>query len=269
MSSSQSQSWCSDRLRCPSTRAAVTAPAGGVWRAALAFFRRGAALLTGLLALLPAGCREEAVGPAEKVTPRVAFPPDALYRFTTWELDEYGAKLPGSDRQRRWVVLSTNVESLGYPDVTLVADSGEHGLATLAFRCTPEGDIYLYGYLAGLVQRLEGRTIEPRWDRIVAYSQGWAASWTVGGLDSTGTELMLGSNRDEELYFRASVNGVPTIVAGYPVVLSSRLMETVLWISEKPPGFVRVREERFPSLPRKPGTLQEVTVINVPRTAAR
>jgi len=216
------------------------------------------------LVLPPAGCREVATAPAELLPPRVFLPLNALYRYTTWELDDYGGKVPGSDHRRRWVVLSTAAVSFGYSDVTLVGDSSEQGETTLAFRFTPEGDIYQHGYVAALVQTLEGRTIEPRWDLLAAYSKGWSASWTVGVLDSAGTEAMTGSSSAEELFFTATINGVTTIVAGYPVVLSSRSMETVLWVSENPPAFVRLREERFPSLAGRPGTLREVTMMNVP-----
>jgi hypothetical protein len=264
MSNSRSQSWCSDRWYRSPTRAAVVPPFGEVRRAALGVWAVARALVPATLALLSAGCREDAMGPAENLPPRISFPPNALYRFTTWQVDEYGGKIQGSERSRRWVVLSTGAETLGYSDVTLVGDSSEHGATMLAFRFTPQGDIYQYGYLADLVQRLEGRTIAPRWDLIVTYSKGWSGAWTVGILDSGGTEKMTGSSSDEELFFTATVNGASTIVAGYPVVLSSRSMEAVLWVSENPAAFMRLREERFPPLTGRPGALREVTVINVP-----
>ena len=170
----------------------------------------------------------------------------------------------GSDRHRRWTVLSTGVSTLGYDDVTLVGDSSESGPRTIAFRFTPEGDIYQHGYLADLVQNLEGRTIAPRWDLIAAYSKGWLASWTVGILDSGGTQVMTGSSSDEELFFTVTINGISTIAAAYPVVLSSPSLEGVLWVSEVPPAFMRVREERYPPLGGRPGALREATVVNVP-----
>lgn len=215
-------------------------------------------------AILFTGCREEAAGPSDNIPPRVSLPDNALYRYTTWQLDEYGGKIQGSDGQRRWTVLSTGVTTLGYDDVTLVGDSSESGPRTIAFRFTPVGDIYQYGYLADLVQKLEGRTIAPRWDLIAAYSKGWLASWTVGILDSGGTQVMTGSSSDEELFFTVTINGVSTIAAAYPVVLSSRSLESVLWVSEVPPAFMRVREERFPPLGGRPSALREATVVNVP-----
>jgi hypothetical protein len=181
-----------------------------------------------------------------------------------WQLDRFGAKIPGSNAERRWVVRPTGADTLGYSNVTLVDDSSGRGRRTIAFRFTPGGDIYQFGYLADLVERLEGRTIEPEWNLITAYSRGWSSSWTVGALDSGATETMAGSSSEEELFFTATVNGVPTVVAGYPVVLSSRLLETVLWVSENPPAFLRLREERYPALGGRPGTLGEVTVIANP-----
>jgi hypothetical protein len=242
-----------------------------VRRAAPAVFgsalRRSALILAALLAsfaLPSAGCRDETAGPAESTPPRISLPPNALYRFTTWQLDRNGGKIPGTDRQRRWTVLSTDTSVLGYDDVTLVGDSSADEPGTIAFRFTPGGDIYQYGYLADLVQKLEGRTIARRWDLIVAYSKGWLASWTVGILDSAGAQTMTGSSSEEELFFTVTTNGVSTIAAAYPVVLTSRSMESVLWVSENPPAFIRLREERFPPLGGRPGALREATAVTLP-----
>jgi hypothetical protein len=219
------------------------------------------ALLAATLAVVSGGCREESSGPPENVPPRIAFPLNALYRFDVWQLDEYGGRIQGSERGRRWTVLSTDASTLGYDDVTLVGDSGSEGPRTVSFRFTQDGDIYQYGYLADLVQRLEGRTIAPRWDLIAAFSKGWGSSWTAGILDSAGSELMTGSSSDEVLYFTVTVNGLSTIAAAYPVVLSSRSMESVLWVSENPPAFMRLREERYPLLAGRPGALREATAV--------
>jgi hypothetical protein len=148
-----------------------------------------------------------------------------------------------------------------FTDVTLVEDSSGERAATLAFRFTPDGDIYQYGYLADLVERFEGRTIAPQWDRVAAYSNGWSSSWTVGVVDSAAGESMQGSSSLEELFFTVTVDGTPTIVAGYPIVLSSRYLESVFWVSDDPPGLLRLREERFPALGGRPGVLSEAAFI--------
>jgi len=101
-----------------------------VWRAALA-------VLATALVLPPAGCRVDATAPAGLLPPRVSPPLSALYRYTTWELDDDGGKVPGS--------ATTGADSFGYCNVTVVGDSSEQGETTLAFRFTPEGDIYQHG----------------------------------------------------------------------------------------------------------------------------
>ncbi|HEX7573130.1 MAG TPA: hypothetical protein VF514_08540 [Bacteroidota bacterium] len=200
------------------------------------------------------GCRDSATGPSpqspQTVSGLVFAPGDSLI-FDAWDLDSFGSYIVPSHRSPLWRVSAVsdkfagagNVTSITeYPDpVTFPAKSD-----TLHFQFLPSGDIYQYGFIAGVVARREGVHLVPSWDRIAALSLPTNATWTVGTVDSGGTDILRGTVTGDQGYFIAVLNGVRTVFHGYGVSLSSLDIDYSIVVSDVPPAVLLVREESTP-----------------------
>ena len=79
-------------------------------------------------------------------------------------------------------VEAAGVPAFGMADVVSVVDStladstGRWTVDTLFFHFAADGDVYQFGFVAGVVSLLEGEHIAPAWDRIAAFSAGTGIS---------------------------------------------------------------------------------------------
>ena len=136
-----------------------------------------------------------------------------------------------------------NVTSIAeYPEpVTSPAKSD-----TLHFQFLPSGDIYQYGFIAGVVARREGVHLVPSWDRIAALSLPTNGTWAVGTADPGGTDSLRGTVLGDQGYFIASLNGVRTVFHGYGVSLSSLDIDYTIVVSDVPPAVLFIQELSTP-----------------------
>lgn len=227
--------------------------------------RWGAFLIWGIL--LIAGCRDTQ-GPGtgstgEPFNFRLAR--GTTFTLTRWQLDRYGYRIMNSSMQRYWTVVDDSVWARGRSGVTVVLDSvAEMPVDTLFLRCTASGDIYQYGFLSGVTERLLGRTIPPHWDLVASFSQGMQSSWTVGTGDSLGTQTVTGQTSGSEMLFQVRVNGVSMMFPAYRVEILTDEIVCTYWISEAPSAFAYLREELFMTSDPISGQVNDLTEIHVP-----
>jgi hypothetical protein len=227
--------------------------------------RWGALFIFG--ALLIAGCRDTQ-GPdtgssGEPFNFRLAR--GTTFTLTRWQLDGYGYRIMNSDVQRYWTVVDDSVWAKGWNGVTVVLDSvaGVPG-DTLLFCCTASGDIYQYGFLSGVTERLLGRTIPSHWDLLASFSRGMQSSWTVGTGDSLGTQTVTGQTTGSDMLFEIRVNGVSTMFPAYRVEILTDEIACTYWISEAPSAFTYLREELFMTSDPIGGQVNDLTEIHGP-----
>lgn len=200
--------------------------------------------------LAAAGCRKEE-GPAGPDGPvlRLSFTRGSSFAYETWQLDQYGQRLPGSNGGRVWRVTAVGQTAFGYSDVVIIQDLRTGSSPTTIYIRTPEsGDIYQYGYCSELVRRLQRRHIPPAWDRIYAGDVVTGETWAVGVLDTLGGSILYSSREGEELLFDIVSDSVRTLVKGHLIQQFSSSFDAQLWLSDSPSAFLEIRQEVFPTL---------------------
>jgi hypothetical protein len=225
-------------------RASRSLPHAGAWASALLVVFLSQA----------GGCRDNGAGPSpgslQAVTGLVFAPGDSLV-FDTWDLDAYGSLVGTSHTNPIWRVSGVSDAFAGAGNVTSITEYPDPGAFparsdTLHFQFLPSGDIYQYGFIAGVVARREGVHLVPAWDRIAAFSLPTNATWAVGAADSGGTDVLRGTVLGDQGYFITVLNGVRTVFHGYGVSLSSLDLNYTIVVSDIPPGVLLVREESTP-----------------------
>jgi hypothetical protein len=177
-------------------------------------------------------------------------PGDSLI-FDAWVLDPYGYIISATHTGPVWRVKGVGETFAGAGSVTSIVEFPDPhtfpaNTDTLRFQFLPSGDIYQYGFIAGVVARREGVHLVPAWDRIAALSLPTNATWDVGSADSAGTDPLRGTVMGDQGYFIADLNGVRTVFHGYGVSLSSLDIEYTIVVSDVPPAVLLVREESTP-----------------------
>ncbi len=220
----------------------------------LPFTGAGAGALLFIFLLLPGGCRDSGTGPSAQASPIVAglvFASGDTLIFDAWGLDPYNYAVAASHTSPLWRVLAVSDSFAGAGSVTTVVEYPGTGTTpvkpdTLRFRFLPSGDIYQFGFIAGIVQRREGIRLVPGWDRVAAFSLPTNATWVVGTVDSAGTDTLRGTVAGDQGYFVAMLNGVRTVFHGYEVLLNSLDIDYTLVVSDVPPAFLVVQELSTP-----------------------
>lgn len=235
-----------------------------IQRAPRAVFRRGGALLF-LLALVALSCRKEE--PAGPVLPDPAvdirLEVGTRYVFNAWKLDRFGVRIPESLVERKWAVVAAGVSARGFGDVTLVVDSTVGSSAdTLLFRIPEPGDVYQFGFLAGVLKRREEGEVPGRWDRLTAFSEGVTGQWVMGTIDSAGLTTAVARSTGDQVLFTVDVGGVNLVIPGWRIVYTAGNVDGSYWVSAD--GFLRFRDERFLSPAEINGDLLEITSIERP-----
>lgn len=211
-----------------------------------ALTRAGASALCVILLAQVEACRDNGTGPSSQPPQTVAglvFAPRDTLGFDAWDLDLFNYEIPSSHTTPVWRVYAVGDTFAGAGGVTSIAEYPTPARAdTLRFRFLASGDIYQYGFIAGVVKRREGVRLSPSWDRIGAFSLPTNARWSVGTVDSAGTDTLRGSVLGDQGYFIAEVNGVRTALHGFGVSLSSVDIDYTIVISDVPPAFLLVEE---------------------------
>jgi hypothetical protein len=171
--------------------------------------------------------------------------------FDGWGLDPYNYLIPPSHTNPLWRVYAVNEAFAGAGDVTSIAEYPDPGHSpakpdTLRFRFLRSGDIYQYGFIAGVVKRRQGIRLVPAWDRIAAFSLPTNATWAVGTADSAGTDTLRGTVAGDKGYYIAALNGVRTVFHGYEASLSSLDIDYTIIVSDVPPAVLFIQELSTP-----------------------
>jgi hypothetical protein len=208
--------------------------------------RAGASALCVILLAQVEGCRDNGTGSSSQTPQAVAGLVFALrdtLTFDAWDLDLFNYTIPPSHSTPVWRVYAVEDSYAGAGGVTSIAEYPAPGRSdTLRFRFLPSGDIYQYGFIAGVVKRREGLRLPPSWDRIGAFSLPTNATWAVGTVDSAGTDTLRGHVLGDQGYFIAQVNGVRTVLHGFGVSLLSVDIDYTIVISDVPPAFLLIEE---------------------------
>jgi hypothetical protein len=210
---------------------------------------RGAAALFCVILLQAGGCRDTGTGPvAQSPVTALAFAAGDSLVFDAWVVDSYGYAIPSTHTTPIWVVLSIGGTYAGAAGVTSIAELPGPGappsaIDTLHFRFLPSGDIEQYGFIARVVRRREHLRLPPSWDRIAAFSLPTNSTWTVGTVDSAGTDTLRGTVIGDQGYFVASLDDVRTAFHGYGVSLSSLDIVSTLVVSDSPAAILFAEEE--------------------------
>ena len=200
------------------------------------------------------GCRDNGTGPSSQspqtVSQLVFAAGDSLI-FDAWGLDPYNSAVPASHTNTLWKVYAVGDAFAGAGNVTSIAEYPEPVTSpaksdTLHFQFLPSGDIYQYGFIAGVVARREGVHLVPSWDRIAALSLPTNGTWAVGTADPGGTDSLRGTVLGDQGYFIASLNGVRTVFHGYGVSLSSLDIDYTIVVSDVPPAVLFIQELSTP-----------------------
>ncbi len=173
------------------------------------------------------------------------------YLYNAWLLDEFGYTVPSSRTQALSRVLAVYGPQSGFESITTIQDSTValrdtvirvYDTVSVAF--TAEGDLYRYGILSYLARVQKRQFSVPRqWERIAAFSLGFGKSWLVGYIDSAQTQAVYGRISGAPEMFSVRVKGQQTVFPGYRVDLSGPSVDYSFWVSDVPPGFLRVRLE--------------------------
>jgi hypothetical protein len=193
-----------------------------------------------------AGCRGESFTevPGAGTRPVVTFNVGDTYVYDRWDLDKYGYQIGASKKPDIWRVARTGVQIYGASNVTVVIDSlDQQHVDTLFFYFGADGSVAQYGFLAGLVLSMGGRTITPGWDVLLSGEGSPSSGWVVGVADASGTDVVYGNLYPAQDYFSVLINGKPTIYPAYRVQLSGQTVQYVFWIAGNPASFPWFREE--------------------------
>jgi hypothetical protein len=204
------------------------------------------ALFFSYISGVAAGCRSESFTevPGSGTRPVVTFTAGDTFVYDRWDLDQYGYRIGASKRPDIWQVARTGMQIYGASNVTVVIDSLDpQRVDTLLFCFGADGSVAQYGFLAGLVRLMGGRTITPGWDVLLSGEGSPSSGWIVGVADASGTDVVYGSLSPAQDYFSVLVNGKPTIYPAYRVQLSGQTVEYIFWIAGNPPSFPWFREE--------------------------
>jgi hypothetical protein len=201
------------------------------------------------------GCRDNGTGPSPQSPQTVGgllFAQGDSLIFDAWGLDLYGYVSAATHTSPVWRVAGVSDTFAGAGKVTTIVEYPDPGTSpaksdTLHFQFLSSGDIEQFGFIAGVVGRREGVHLAPAWDRIAALSLPTNTTWTVGAVDSSGTDILRGTVIGDQGYFIAVLNGVRTVFHGYGVSLSSLDIEYSIVISDVPPAVLLVREESTPT----------------------
>ena len=171
--------------------------------------------------------------------------------FDAWGLDPYNNIITASHANTLWKVYAVSDTFAGAGNVTSIAEYPDPAASpaksdTLHFQFLSSGDIYQYGYIAGVVARREGVHLPPAWDRIAALSLPTNATWAVGTADLGGTDVLRGTVIGDQGYFIATLNGVRTVFHGYGVSLASLDIDCTIVVSDIPPAVLFIQELSTP-----------------------
>lgn len=221
-----------------------------------------AALL--LLCCIPACRQTDAGGGGGEFRFAMSFSASSLYTYEMWSLDRLGVRVPGSNRSRYLYVEAVGVSAYGYDDVTLLVDTREGERADSVYvRCTPQGQVYQYGYVAGLVRQLQSKNIPARWDLLATFSGGPVSSWTVGWADSVGQSRIVGSTYGEEVLFDVEVNGVKTVVPAVRVYHYGETIDGTMWLSDNPTAIIQMRQQVYPPISTRSGEVSDIVKMEL------
>jgi len=169
------------------------------------------------------------------------------FTYDFWMLDGYGYPVLSGQGRRIWHVTGVGGTFDGTAGVTTVVDSvitdSVRQADTLYFQFSGNGDVFQRGLLAGLIKRREGREIPARWECIAAFSQGSRSSWTVGYVDSAGTQPVYGQITGNQKFFLVSVNGVQTVLTVHEVEISGPNLQFTILLTDSPSAIAGFRDE--------------------------
>jgi hypothetical protein len=138
----------------------------------------------------------------------------------------------------------------GFSGVTIVAEStfardegAEDSLVDLNyryFRTSEEGDLFEFGFVAGLVARHDTLLTPATWDRIFS-PQAFSSSWQVREPDTT-VGTVSGIILPALELVGTVIDGTPSAVPAYHVQITGRTLGLDLWLSASPSAFLRFRD---------------------------
>jgi hypothetical protein len=198
------------------------------------------------LCMLPVACREGATAPQshEPIAISLSFSPGDTFWYDAVLIDEYGYYMRSSLGSATQQVLTTEDTLAGMRHVVDVRDSTvllrdstaierEFSLAQ-----SSDGDLYQFGFLTEAARMLNLAAPPEAWDRMAAFSEGFASSWLVGFLDLDRRKPVYGSFDGVRELFSAKVNGVQTVFSCYKVNMYGEGLSYSFWISDRPTAFL-------------------------------
>ncbi len=204
-----------------------------------------------VLASMVAGCRQSS-GPLTPPGPiglTMSFTVGETFSYTSFEIDPFGYLVPSSTELHTWRVRSTTADAYGRSPVTVVTDSVRSTDGTfrradsLYFGFQAGGDVYLYGFLAAVVARREGRSIPRQWERVAAFSMGPNVSWTVGEVDTATGDSVYGVIPGSQDFFSVGINSVQNFIPAYQVHLTGPNLDLDFWATDSPSAFLSYQEQ--------------------------
>ncbi len=206
------------------------------------------------------GCRDGEItaGPTQSQPFTLSLPVGAQFAYNTWALDQRYPQLPSVKSTTSWRILSTQETYEGMSGVTVIADSASTGKDTLYLAISPADNVYIFGYLARIMERRLGYHLTPRWDLVASFAAGQTGTWTVGLADTLGTDVVYGNFVGASDYYSVSVDGVTEVFPTFRVDLTGQTLYGSIWFSSSPNAVVRLLDEPEYGVN---GQLQELALI--------
>jgi len=157
-------------------------------------------------------------------------------RYGLYDISPSGVILQSTKRRCTWTVTATSAFRNGRSGVTVFVDStAGRPVDSLLYCFEPGGDVYLYGFLAGIQSLRSGPRIPAGWDRVATFASGTLVQWQVGTLDPGGEDLLYGELRESLEYVVAPVDGQNTLFPAYRVDFTGASVDGSMWFAENPP----------------------------------
>jgi hypothetical protein len=208
-----------------------------------------------LFVFLSSGCRETQppTEPPLSSVLHLQFKPGDYFGYDYWLFDEYGFPIDSSRFRTSWTIVDTAAQFHGFTGVTLIVDSiftprlnGTEALSsvqTMGLKVIGNGDVYQYGFVAGLLNKGGGVTVIPQWDRIAVFSLGTSTSWLVGQGDSTGTTSVYGQEVSSGEYVTITVNGTPHVFLSSRIDITLTNLLHSFRVTDSPTAFLSFDDE--------------------------